>query len=117
MTGYRLIVTALFAAGLLAGLVLGVFYFVVDRGPSEWNRAARVISGLIAVVVLSYGSGTLALLAGAVPRAPTNLFGWVAAVGLRGLAVLWLWYLVAVYLTPHRNKGTPDLGESGGGDA
>ena len=111
---YRHIIFALFAAGLLAGLILGVFYFIVDRGPSEWNRAARVISGLIAVIILSYGSGVAALATGAVPRTPTNIFGWVAAIGLRGLAVIWLWYLVVIYLSPKRSNGKPDLGESGG---
>jgi hypothetical protein len=112
MITYRHVVTALFSAGLLAGLTLGVLY-AVDRWPwspwrrwrpwHRWDRGTEVVTGLIAIVILSYGSGVLAIIGGAPIDAPRTVLGWIGSIVLRFLAVGYLWRLVVIYLTPGRS--------------
>jgi hypothetical protein len=112
MLTYRHVVIVLFTTGLAAGVTLGGLY-AVDRWPwtpwrrwrpwRRWDRGTEIVTGLIAIVILSYGSGVLAIIGGAQPTPPKTVLGWIGSIVLRGLAVGYLWRLVVIYLTPGRS--------------
>jgi hypothetical protein len=104
---YRAFLILITIAGLIPSLVCLVFFTLIDR-PRHWDRYARFIAGLMAVIVLNYAGLVLLALVGTTAAAwPSTVIGWAALVLFRGTALALIWSMTWLYFTPRVRRDTP----------